>query len=114
MLAEKESSLPKTYSTRRGPLLLYSQVSNQVTLDQHFRNLLLIFDTKILYFATLVYHLQYLVSLETSCQSQPTVKKKKVMQRYTQQTKQLRPVRELRSAFLSNRNYQVGEKKNAD
>lgn len=73
--------------------------------------MLLIRDINILYFETLVFHLQYLVSLEASCQSQPSVKKKKVMQHYTQQTNQLRPVRELRSAFLSNRNYQVGRKK---
>lgn len=31
--AETESSLPKTYSTRKGPLLLYSQVSNHINLD---------------------------------------------------------------------------------
>lgn len=115
MLAEKESSIPKTYSTRRGPLLLYSQARNQATGDQHVHNIsrakiLLIRDINILYIESLICHLQYLVSLEASCQSQPSVKKKKVMQRYPQQTNQSRPVRELRSAFLSNRNYQVGGK----
>lgn len=116
VLAEKESSIPKTYSTRRGPLLLYSQARNQATLDQHVHNISrakmsLICDINILYIESLVCHLQYLVSLEASCQSQPSVKKKKkVMQRHTQQTNQSRPVRERRSAFLSNRNYQVGGK----
>ncbi|XP_029701415.1 uncharacterized protein KIAA2012 homolog isoform X2 [Takifugu rubripes] len=73
--AETESSVPKTYSTRRGPLLLYSQ---------------------------------YLVSLKTSCQSQPRDKKKVIMQRYAQQTDQhWGAVRELTSAFSINRNNQL-------
>lgn len=42
LLAETQSTLPKTYSTRRGPLLLFSQVTRtharvaQVTINQTF------------------------------------------------------------------------------
>lgn len=106
--AETESSLPKTYSTRRGPLLLYSQVSDHINLDttvhKMFIGLLLIF--KLIYF--IIRNLQYLVSSETSFQSQPREKKKVIMQRYAHQTDQhWGAVRELTSAFSINRNNQV-------
>lgn len=113
--AETESSLPKTYSTRRGPLLLYSQVSNHIKLDTtvHKTSIGLLIILKLIYFILqLLFNLfQYLVSLETSFQSQPRDKKKVIMQRYAHQTDQhWGAVRELTSAFSINRNNQVKKK----
>lgn len=50
--AETESSVPKTYSTRRGPLLLYSQVSNHINLDTtvHKISIGLLLILKLIYF----------------------------------------------------------------
>nr|XP_046260648.1 uncharacterized protein KIAA2012 [Scatophagus argus] len=69
LLVEAESTLPKTYSTRRGPLLLYSQD---------------------------------LVNMETSCQSETTGRKKRIVRQYTQQMEQqLSTLKELTAAILS-------------
>ncbi|XP_060910623.1 uncharacterized protein KIAA2012 homolog [Labrus mixtus] len=74
LFAEAESTLPKTYSTRRGPLLLYSQD---------------------------------LVTVETGLQSEMRERKKKVVQRYTQEVEQqLSTLRELTAAILNYGNNQ--------
>lgn len=95
VLVKEESTLPKTYSTRRGPLLLYSQVFVCVHVMKGIWPGTV--NKKYIPF----FCLQDLVTMETSCESEAENRKKRLARRYTEQVeRQLSTLKELTAAIL--------------